>query len=452
MIIHIRNNNPNAVPSVSPRERKKAAISNAEKIKENKSFTFSPEISMNSRRLALKTKENVEKDLNLSTINYNNSPNISDNNSQELEQEDIPPPPVVELSPLELLIIRQQLTLKKKEEKKMELIKKEMEQCTFHPKISTKVSRTPALSNSSVKSTSRSTSNSTPLITPSKPTQVDNNDRDDEFISPPAPPPPFDNIIDESDNNVSINKDVVITDKISVHNRLYALKDKPIKIKDSNFVSKVDKDFQEQCTFSPTIHSASPNPKSKSADNILKSKAFEKSVERIRTARETKEKKDNDPAAFNEERYLKNRASLLGEGFKPFTFESDKRLMEKYDKKHKKDAKLYVDVKLMPNKTVNIAICEGDDPIQVAESFCRIYGIDSTTSNALAEIVRQNMIDNNVTMSCSSASPINESSRNHSISYYNQSSSEIVYDDNNLYNESIGDDDELCSYIYGSNN
>lgn len=457
MIIHIRNDNPNAVSSISPRERKKIAISNAEKIRDKKIFTFSPEISMKSRKLALKTKENVEKDLNLSTNNNNTSSIISDNNSQE-QVEDIPPPPVVELSSLELLILRQQLTLKKKEEKRMELIKKEMEQCTFQPKISTKAPRTPIAYKTSLNSSSISSINKA-LVTPSKPTHLDNNlnNRDDEFISPPAPPPPFDNNIDDSDiKNGSINKDVLITDTISVHNRLYALKDKPIKLKDSDFVSKVDKDFQEQCTFSPTIHAASPNLNSKSADNIMKSKAFEKSVERIRTAREIKEKKEiDDPAIFNEERYIKSRV-LLEEGFKPFTFESDKRLMEKHDKKQKKDAKLYVDVKLMPNKTVNIAICEGDDPIQVAVSFCKIYGIDSTTSNALAEIVRQNMIDNNVAMSSRSYNvAINESNKNYSLSNTNNFNQNFSVNDDQVCAYTYGlsnnnDDEEVCAFTYGS--
>jgi hypothetical protein len=58
--------------------------------------------------------------------------------------------------------------------------------------------------------------------------------------------------------------------------------------------------------------------------------------------------------------------------------------------------RLYIDVKLGPQRTVNIAVTDGDDPQSIAEQFCRIYALDMAACGVLAQVVRDNMESNGV--------------------------------------------------------
>ena len=86
---------------------------------------------------------------------------------------------------------------------------------------------------------------------------------------------------------------------------------------------------------------------------------------------------------------------------------------------------MYVDVKLGANRTVNIAIADGDDPSTVAQQFCKIYSLDSSACSILTQVVYDNMVANGITMQ------LPQQKQQHQEVYAQSESSDQVFDEAN---------------------
>ena len=61
---------------------------------------------------------------------------------------------------------------------------------------------------------------------------------------------------------------------------------------------------------------------------------------------------------------------------------------------------LYVKVKLgKGHKDAQIGVAEGDNPSVLARDFCRIYALDDSARDILTQVIMNNMMENNISMS-----------------------------------------------------
>lgn len=73
---------------------------------------------------------------------------------------------------------------------------------------------------------------------------------------------------------------------------------------------------------------------------------------------------------------------------KPFHFQLDKRVRNR--------PLLYLDINMGPGKMGRIGIHEGDEPRILALNFAQSYKLDTALTNRLEDLIRENMVKNNV--------------------------------------------------------
>lgn len=148
-------------------------------------------------------------------------------------------------------------------------------------------------------------------------------------------------------------------------------------------------------------------------------RGYQESIARLREAAERKQKKLEEDEKFfqlKEENYQKSR-QLMRQGTKPFHFRTEERIAHKQQLREAAAAnaspirpeqspsggrvvQLYVKVKLgKGHKDAQIGVAEGDNPAMLARDFCRIYALDASAREILTQVIANNMIENNISMS-----------------------------------------------------
>jgi hypothetical protein len=187
----------------------------------------------------------------------------------------------------------------------------------------------------------------------------------------------------------------VLADEEPAYQRLYKLKDKVVS--GSNHIPFSVAELQH-CTFKPVVDRWTINLPTRLPSEV-ETKSTEKSIARMNKAREmrrTEAERLEMLGHVDETKYVRSR-ELMAAGPVPFTFKSDERRRTKEEKMHvKKKPRLYIDVKLGPHRTVNIAIADEDNPRAIAEQFCRIYALDTSACDVLSGVVRENMEANGI--------------------------------------------------------
>lgn len=122
-------------------------------------------------------------------------------------------------------------------------------------------------------------------------------------------------------------------------------------------------------------------------------KGLDKFLERQKKAREEKDfKKTFFEKKFNKrsESWYMQDAHKKTTSVKPFHFKLEER------EKNRSKPVLFVDVNLGNGKTGRIGVHHHDDPSQLALNFAQSYQIDIETTSKLEEMIRSNMLKNNI--------------------------------------------------------
>lgn len=198
------------------------------------------------------------------------------------------------------------------------------------------------------------------------------------------------------------------------HMRLYDRRQHPSRKEARKGDFLEDKEIAE-CTFKPKINTPlqgrkvrrntwfgykeSESPKEGWGtldDSKAKPSNFPKGYEKaIQLAKANKKRREDanawaENAGYTEESYTKSR--LASKGVKPFSFvDSRKKVMKK-----KREPKLFIDVKLAGGKKGRIGICEGDDPKKVAKGFALTYSLNREMEGKLVLLIEQSMKANKV--------------------------------------------------------
>lgn len=275
-------------------------------------------------------------------------------------------------SSFDKLLARGKEVERRREQLRDNLLRQEMSECTFHPRRVT--------GNYVPESATQ------PQSEALKPYGQANHVRSDSEIS------------DDSDSDVdgSVPVDDFSSPRETTFDRLYKLKDKPVPEKHPH--SSITE--LQACTFKPVVDRSTLNLPV-SSHTVGEIKSIEKTVSRMQKARQMRKLEQDrleNMGQVDEEKYAKSR-DLLAAGPVPFNFRlEERRRMKDQRQEQVKKARLYVDVKLGANRTVNIAIADGDDPAAVAQQFCKIYALDSSACNILTQVVYDNMIANGIAM------------------------------------------------------
>ena len=155
----------------------------------------------------------------------------------------------------------------------------------------------------------------------------------------------------------------------------FALNIRPYKGPKVNRTVKEIRSTEEKeldlCTFKPTLHenacfSPVPSPRD-----------FDKAVNRVREATKAKEEKkrilEEIPRGENYERNKNMK-------FREFSF-------MKREKKEEKNLIMFVDVVVAPGKSGRIAVMEGDQPRELAKSFCKTFQLATDAQEVLEKML-----------------------------------------------------------------
>jgi len=215
----------------------------------------------------------------------------------------------------------------------------------------------------------------------------------------------------------------------------------------ANFFGDLELESGNQRIFKPSesmgssrnesFDNVNESPKASTTATSSAPRGYSDSIRRIREAAFNKKKKEAEDEAFfavNEERY-NNGLQIMAEGPKPFRFRTEERQSEKEKmyaevmqaqgqdgpsgtgdssetlpsnalesirgKTKKlngelKPVRLYVEIKLGAAKKSHIAIADFDIPLLLAKDFCKIYGLDSGAEQELSRVVESNMLANDI--------------------------------------------------------
>lgn len=289
-------------------------------------YNFQPRITQKSKILA-KQKDSKDKDqiLQLLAQEASGDPNEAADRSTELNNSSLSAALVSEkMSATDLMFARHLLTKQKLNSVRKQVLDERMGQCTFTPTINPRpqpiaasIDRRKSTRDYQPKSSSYGAQFGDDRFLEDDKSVMQSHD------APPPPPPPI-----ASDQKTS---------KESVHERLYAMKDRQNSHKNIVYMSESLRNDLKECTFRPKIkrYRKGKASQSRSRDVIsmpaetmpVSTKDFEKAVNRIKQARIERMKKQAllyENSSFNEESYQKSRM-LAAQGPAPFHFLTSER-------------------------------------------------------------------------------------------------------------------------------
>lgn len=330
----------------------------------------------------------------------------------------------------ELMHARALLSRQKREQLKTSIMQRELEKCTFQPKLVTKGVRRsrsfdPQSAGSSVGNGEGCTNIDELSMTSEQLHHHDENDMEREgngvelndfmveqqndhtFTSPSA----------HSRASTGLSRSFLATQHSQppVHERLYALQSK------KGATSTLDNAHQstpppsyiqelQACSFKPKI---GPQPPSNiKAQLVSKINGTEKTIQRMKEFHEKKQKaKEEEENAWKQldANYQKSR-NLLKNKMIPFQSNLEERRKAKKEKElekqkqHEKDNpgspsaphsgkdEFIVNVKVSVNKSAKIRVCRGDEPAELAHRFGMIYALDAAAVQVLSTVLYESMV------------------------------------------------------------
>ena len=167
--------------------------------------------------------------------------------------------------------------------------------------------------------------------------------------------------------------------------RLYTNAKELKQKKDSKIIlMKKQNESLEDCKFKPNIHEFNSTLFYKSNPiNLSDIKGFDDNIKRLNSARNEKEKiqqlYDDPMLKFNKNKtYYENRKNNFTQPL-PLYFETRKENNENSEK-----LLFYADIETIPGK---IAVHKGDDPIELAHKFAKIYTLNSEKQEKVENLI-----------------------------------------------------------------
>jgi hypothetical protein len=275
-------------------------VSNEKKKSKMDQTTFQPVITNRSKQLA-RQKEKEDKFKIQNILKSSSRDRVA---GKEVDK----------LNTTDLMFARHLLKQEKLETVKKQVIGQIMESCTFKPEINRGARLSKPRDESFISVVSASTDN------PSRHRGSSSHDRT--------------LVIEDLDPDQDASEDADHTgSKLNVHDRLYAYKDKP---RPAAVISEALIQELQECTFKPKVY---PKPRRATISvQVPLAKDFEKSVNRIKQAREERIKKLSEVEvdhSYTDETYRRSR-QLAAKGVAPFHLRTQERELQKeFDRKRK---------------------------------------------------------------------------------------------------------------------
>ena len=226
--------------------------------------------------------------------------------------------------------------------------------------------------------------------------------------------PKINTIVSSSDEAVRIAPTTPVFQRLFEKSVEKIARDKGIMKNKEGVLSPKDIDDNRECTFKPSINKEVASVKK---TDVFSIKGVAENVNRVRKIRsehfaEAEEEAKKSSKEYIDDKYAKGRQKLLQTGPQaPKLSNGGGRVGSASKDKPHKVPRLNIDIKLGPNKVVSLSIYNGEDPADVADRFCKVYGLAGDALEIIRRVVEDNL--NEVASrggSCSPRSPVRKPS------------------------------------------
>lgn len=170
-------------------------------------------------------------------------------------------------------------------------------------------------------------------------------------------------------------------------------------------------DDNRECTFNPTVNREVIDV---NKADLFSIKGVPESVNRVRKSRndhfaDAEEEAKKSTSQYLDEKYIKGRQKLLQTGPQApkLSHGGDKTLTGK--DKDNKMLRLNIDIKLGPNKVVALPIYHDEIPSEVADRFCKVYGLAGDALNIIRGVIEDNLSHEGAGSHATPSSPLKSS-------------------------------------------